>query len=368
MDWEQVKNELERLLDMRFAYGHIPLKEWKRLSDPTGGEFVTIDSTTHFYLQPEHDETLQTLAINEALLTRTEKRLIAMALTAHRSSREKWQFFRRRDDGKFAELREWINDHLEAGNIAAELPECYRSVSAFYASKVPLLLVVGESEQKHAKSESLPALLESYFAAEVTIIPLKDMEWLILGPPEIIDASDETDANPGEELLRLEESLQELAQGLYEMMISEWGEDCHVAVSYPFVPAKKLLSVIAELRESISLGKSFHLGANVHLPWKLVLDRLLNAVPEREKERYIERVWKNLDHVLDSEMLKTLEQFFELNCNVSETAKTLYIHRNTLLYRLDRLKQEIGMDVRIFSDAVLVKLALMLIKAAKHTV
>jgi len=55
-----------------------------------------------------------------------------------------------------------------------------------------------------------------------------------------------------------------------------------------------------------------------------------------------------------------------LDCNVSETAKKLYIHRNTLLYRLDKFKQETGLDVRTFNDAVLVKIALLLYKVTKR--
>jgi len=68
----------------------------------------------------------------------------------------------------------------------------------------------------------------------------------------------------------------------------------------------------------------------------------------------------------DEEIRTTLETFFALDCNVSETAKRLYIHRNTLLYRMDKFKQETGLDVRTFNDAVLVKLELLLYKVTKR--
>ncbi|MFD2881944.1 PucR family transcriptional regulator [Paenibacillus rhizoplanae] len=67
-------------------------------------------------------------------------------------------------------------------------------------------------------------------------------------------------------------------------------------------------------------------------------------------------------------MLLTLETFFEMDCNVSETAKKLYIHRNTLLYRLDKIKQETGADVRSFGDAAIVKLAMLLYKVTKKKI
>ncbi|MDT2192264.1 helix-turn-helix domain-containing protein [Paenibacillus larvae] len=73
-----------------------------------------------------------------------------------------------------------------------------------------------------------------------------------------------------------------------------------------------------------------------------------------------------IDHVLDTETQTTLEQFFGLDCNVSETAKKLYIHRNTLLYRLDKFKQETSLDVRNFHHAVLVKIALLLYKVTNR--
>ncbi|CRF29116.1 transcriptional regulator%2C CdaR [Mycobacterium tuberculosis] len=68
----------------------------------------------------------------------------------------------------------------------------------------------------------------------------------------------------------------------------------------------------------------------------------------------------------DPETMTTLEHFFQLDCNVSETAKKLYIHRNTLLYRLDKFKQETGLDVRTFHHAVLVKIAMLLYKVTKR--
>ncbi|WP_420871911.1 helix-turn-helix domain-containing protein [Cohnella rhizosphaerae] len=55
-----------------------------------------------------------------------------------------------------------------------------------------------------------------------------------------------------------------------------------------------------------------------------------------------------------------------MDCNVSETAKRLFIHRNTLLYRLDKLKQEAGLDVRSFNDAILVRLLMLLYKVTKR--
>ena len=64
----------------------------------------------------------------------------------------------------------------------------------------------------------------------------------------------------------------------------------------------------------------------------------------------------------DEETLTTINKFFENNLNVSETSRQLYIHRNTLVYRLDKLEKSTGLDLRIFDDAITFKIALMVVK------
>jgi DNA-binding PucR family transcriptional regulator len=110
----------------------------------------------------------------------------------------------------------------------------------------------------------------------------------------------------------------------------------------------------------------FYPGVSMHLPWQIRLEKLLNVLTEAEKQRFVSQVLKRTDQLPDTEMYVLLEQFFALDCNVSETAKILYIHRNTLLYRLDKFKQETGLDVRNFNDAVLVQVALLLYKVTKR--
>ena len=61
----------------------------------------------------------------------------------------------------------------------------------------------------------------------------------------------------------------------------------------------------------------------------------------------------------DEEILTTINRFFENNLNVSETSRQLFIHRNTLVYRLDKLQKTTGLDLRIFEDAITFKIALM---------
>ena len=68
----------------------------------------------------------------------------------------------------------------------------------------------------------------------------------------------------------------------------------------------------------------------------------------------------------DEETLSTIYKFFENNLNVSETARQLYIHRNTLVYRLDKIQKATGLDLRVFEDAITFKIALMVVRYMKY--
>lgn len=87
---------------------------------------------------------------------------------------------------------------------------------------------------------------------------------------------------------------------------------------------------------------------------------LLHQLDERAKSRLSDSILKSFDH--DEEMIKTLEMFLQSNLNVSETAKKLYMHRNSLQYRIDKFCAETGINIQQFDEAVAVKLALLIKK------
>ena len=74
----------------------------------------------------------------------------------------------------------------------------------------------------------------------------------------------------------------------------------------------------------------------------------------------------NLPDKLDEETLITIQKFFENSLNVSETARQLYIHRNTLVYRIEKLEKETGLDIRNFDDALTFKIALMVVSYLQY--
>jgi sugar diacid utilization regulator len=132
------------------------------------------------------------------------------------------------------------------------------------------------------------------------------------------------------------------------------------------LPSKSLLAAVVRLREAMALGRKYHVEDNIHMLWKLQLEKLLQTIGEEQKQQFLQKALKRIELLKDPEMLTTLEQFIALDCSVSDTAKKLFIHRNTLVYRLDKFKQETGLDVRAFHHAVLVHVALLLYKVTKR--
>jgi sugar diacid utilization regulator len=373
MDREHIVGQLRSILQVALNRDTMPAVEWRTLAAQqrngiTEPRAVVKDHIVYFRLGTAEGDKLDVLSVEEVLITPSERRLVEMLLEAGSPPAlpqpAKPLSTVSEDERKSALVRDWILQHLESGEMRADMPELLASQLTLYAPRIPFLLYGDYSDVQTVTYTDLKKLLESFFEAEIILIPLMEKEWLILGSEALLTAS--TDGAEDGEDESIEEALASICSGLYEMLSNEWVGEGHVTINYPMTPAKSLLSTVQEMREAIKLGKMYHVGSNLHLPWSMHMEKLLFAVPDYERTLFVEHILRGIDHVLDSEMLSTLEQFFALDCNVSETAKKLYIHRNTLLYRLDKFKQETGKDVRTFSDAVLVKTALLLYKVTKR--
>jgi sugar diacid utilization regulator len=290
-------------------------------------------------------------------LTTAEHELLSLLLEKGRTADKK--ALGSEDERQSLLLSTWMLERMASRDMEADLPESFSMWPALSGVKVPLLLY-GDYPERHQETSyaELKKLLKSFFEGDIVLIPLHNKQWLILGDEALLSSEDVEES--------IEESLSALASGLQAMAASEWVGECHVAATYPFAPGTSLIQTVITLRETIELGRSFRMASNIHLPWELRLETLLEAVPRRARLRFLEGVLRRAEPSFESETLQTLEAFFTENCNVSDTAKRLYIHRNTLLYRLDKFKQETGLDVRDFDHAVLVRLALLLYKVTKR--
>lgn len=122
-----------------------------------------------------------------------------------------------------------------------------------------------------------------------------------------------------------------------------------------------------EARMALEVGKIFFKEKR-HIAYStLGIGRLIYQLPISLCEIFIKEIFgEETPEDFDEETLTTINKFFENNLNVSETSRQLYIHRNTLVYRLDKLHKMTGLDLRIFEDAITFKIAMMVVKYMKH--
>lgn len=361
MDWELLREQLEQTLNVPVKAVKWSWDDWRHGARESGSGSLTKDGEVFFLVQKEGPDA-RLFSVQEEAVTAVERKLMELMLDTRKAQDKKSPASAGELERKAGLVREWFREQQELGFVQAEVPDTIVSQLSLYSTKIPLLLYGDYTTSRRVQYHELKKLLESFFDAEITLVPLTDKEWLMLAPEKIL--SIDGDRDPDEE--SQEDLLAAVGYGLHEMLENEWVGECHLAVHYPILPSKSLYTAILQLRETMMLGRTYQVGSNTHLPWELQLEKLVHLIPEAEKASFLDRALKRLDVAFDPETMTTLEHFFQLDCNVSETAKKLYIHRNTLLYRLDKFKQETGLDVRTFNHAVLVKIAMLLYKVTKR--
>ena len=122
-----------------------------------------------------------------------------------------------------------------------------------------------------------------------------------------------------------------------------------------------------EAKMALDVGKIFYAEKTVTAYSTLGIGRLIYQLPINLCEMFIEEIFGGkVPEELDEETLTTINTFLENNLNVSETSRQLYVHRNTLLYRLEKLEKYTGLDIRIFDDALTLKIALMVVRYMRY--
>lgn len=115
-----------------------------------------------------------------------------------------------------------------------------------------------------------------------------------------------------------------------------------------------------DAQTALKIGQIFEAEKNIVDYNHLGIGRLIYQLPTTLCKLFLNEVFKEgVFETLDSEIMITIQKFFENNLNVSETSRQLFIHRNTLVYRLDKIQKITGMDIRKFDDAIYFKVALM---------
>ncbi len=159
------------------------------------------------------------------------------------------------------------------------------------------------------------------------------------------------------------EELEAEAQTILREAQTEYAAKLLIGISSIVEKLKDLARAYKEARIALEVGKVFDIERPIMSYENLGIGRLIYQLPTTLCEIFLQEVFKKGSlESLDRETLMTVQSFFENNLNVSETSRKLFVHRNTLVYRLDKIKKLTGLDLREFDHAVTFKVALMVKK------
>lgn len=163
------------------------------------------------------------------------------------------------------------------------------------------------------------------------------------------------------------EQMDHLAHAILDALNLNQAADVLIAYGTIVHELKEVSRSYKEARMALDVGKIFFADKQVIAYSSLGIGRLIYQLPIPLCKMFIREIFdgKSPDD-FDEETLITIDKFFENSLNVSETSRQLYIHRNTLVYRLDKLQKSTGLDLRVFEDAITFKIALMVVRYMKY--
>lgn len=163
------------------------------------------------------------------------------------------------------------------------------------------------------------------------------------------------------------EAVEEIANMTVSIMNTEAMINVKLAYGTIVSELKEVSKSYKEAKMALDVGKIFYAEKDVVAYSTLGIGRLIYQLPVSLCEMFIEEIFdEGVPSEIDEETLITVNTFLDNNLNVSETARQLYVHRNTLLYRLEKLEKLTGLDIRIFDDALTLKIALMVVNYMRY--
>ena len=163
------------------------------------------------------------------------------------------------------------------------------------------------------------------------------------------------------------EALSDVANTIVALMNTEALLNVRVAFGTVVHELKDVSKSYKEAKMALDVGKIFYAEKNVVAYSTLGIGRLIYQLPINLCRIFIDEIFGDDSLIdLDEETLTTINKFFENNLNVSETSRQLFVHRNTLVYRIEKLQKSTGLDLRNFDDALTFKIALMVVNYMKY--
>ncbi len=192
---------------------------------------------------------------------------------------------------------------------------------------------------------------------------------VIMNAKDFVTAVDENNVIVVKELANGEDNkeIEKLAKLICSHLQKEDFQKVRVAYGTVTNEIKEVSRSYKEAKMAMDVGRIFFDERNIVAYSELGIGRLIYQLPIPLCKMFIKEIFggKSPDD-FDSETLSTINKFFENSLNVSETSRQLFIHRNTLVYRLDKLQKTTGLDLRVFEDAITFRIALMVVKYMRY--
>ena len=208
-------------------------------------------------------------------------------------------------------------------------------------------------EPKHSSGNAALSTIRNIFSARTRdfVFPMGDTSIIITR--ELLSTENEN-------------SLNQTAHMLVDMLGAEAMISAQVSYSRPADSLSQLPLAYRQAKTAMDVGKLFYAHSPVFGYENLGIGRLIYHLPPEICELFVNEIFgEEGPEGIDEETLSTVRTLFENNLNLSETARQLYVHRNTLVYRFEKLQKKLDLDVRTFEDAVTFKLAMMVVDYIK---
>ena len=240
---------------------------------------------------------------------------------------------------KAAFVKNIISDNILPGDVYVRAKELH------FTTDVPRAVIL--IRQQEATDIAVLELVQNMF-------PDRQHDFVLsVSESDIVVIKQLSEEEPSEQVIALAQSIEQQIQ--QELRIR-----AVVGIGTTAYHLRELADRYKEAQVAIEVGRVFENDKPVIHYDNLGIGRIIYQLPVTLCEMFLSEAFKkNPIEALDDDTLDTINKFFENNLNVSETARKLYVHRNTLVYRLEKVKKITGLDLREFEDAILFKVAVM---------
>ncbi|MBR5344069.1 MAG: helix-turn-helix domain-containing protein [Oscillospiraceae bacterium] len=261
--------------------------------------------------------------------------ICALAAVAFNEAKENYE----EKHNKIAFLKNIISDNILPGDVYVRAKELH-----FVTDEPRTVLLVRQMTNPDVAAMEL---LQRLF-------PDRQHDFVInINESDLVLIKGGSGADNGEEML-------EVARNIEKTLQRELGVQCVIGISTEANHLRELADRYKEAQVAIEVGRVFDSDKSIVNYESLGLGRIIYQLPTTLCEMFLNEVFKKSPiETLDEDTIETINRFFENNLNVSETSRKLYVHRNTLVYRLEKIKKITGLDLREFDHAIVFKVAMM---------